>query len=190
MDTSATILPAPPVRERRFLPALVVLVVLLGVVFGGYVAAAALSSPAGSPVDVAGLVRIRPLSGWELARRFGDPPGVRLTRGSASLDVAAGAFSGPSAELLEGYVREVIEAQGDQVSVSRVETVSLVSGLEGSQVSYVGVFGRGQTPIEGRLTAVVSASGVGVVFDGWAPNGLLRYAQEDLQTMIERAEVA
>ena len=38
--------------------------------------------------------------------------------------------------------------------------------------------------------AVVSGSGVGVVFDGWAPSGLLQYALDDINTMVDRAEVA
>ena len=36
----------------------------------------------------------------------------------------------------------------------------------------------------------MSPSGVGVIFDGWAPSGLLQYALDDVETMIERAEVA
>jgi hypothetical protein len=141
-------------------------------------------------VDVAGLVRVEPLSGWELARRSGDPPGARLTRGSANLDIAALAFGGASDELLGDYVRGVLEPKGGRLSVSRIDSVVLASGLGGSRVSYVGTFGDVPTPIEGEATAVVSASGVGVVFNGWAPAGLLRYAQNDIETMIRRAEVA
>ncbi len=183
-------LPPPPARERRLLPALTVLAVLAAVVLGGYATAGVLSSPAGPPVDVAGLVRVRPLSGWELARRFDDPPGARLTRGSANLDVLALSFAGTSEALLRDYVDSVLEREGRQLSVSGVETVALASGLEGARVSYVGTFGDVPSPIEGEATAVVSASGVGVIFDGWAPSGLLQYARGDVETMIERAEVA
>jgi hypothetical protein len=190
MEPAGAPVPPPPSRERRFLPALLVVGVLVVVVLGGYVTAAALSSPAGPPVDVGGLLRIQPLSGWEVARRFGDPPGATLTRGSASLDVAAIAFTGEPADLLLDYVDEVLEPQADQLSVSEVETVALASGLRGARVSYVGTFGDVQTPIEGEVATVVSASGVGVVFDGWAPFGLLQYAQGDLDAMIERAEVS
>jgi hypothetical protein len=186
----ADALPQPPGRERRLLPPLVVLAVLLGTTFGGFAAAAALSTPAGPPVDVAGRVSVRPLSGWGLARRAVDPPGITLTRGSASLDVAAGSFSGGPGELLREYVRGVLEVQARQLSVSEPETVVLDSGLTGTRVSYVGTFGDVGSPIEGEVTAVVSDSGVGAIFDGWAPFGLLRYAEGDLEVMIERAEVA
>jgi hypothetical protein len=182
-------LPAPPVRERRVLPALVVLLVLVVVVLGGYVTAAALSTPTGPPVEVAGIVRLRPLSGWETARRFDDPPGVRLTRGSASLDVVAFPFGGSSIDLLRAYVDTFLEEPAEQLSVSRVEPITLASGLPGARISYVGTFPGVAAPIEGRATAVVSGTGAGIVFDGWAPSGLLRYALDDVDAMTARAEV-
>jgi hypothetical protein len=182
-------LPAPPTRERRLLPVVVVVAVLAVVVFGGFVTAGALSDATGPPVDVGGVVRIHPLSGWELARRFGDPPSVRLTRGGASLDVGAVSFSGTGEELLREYVAQVLEPDADQLSVSRPEPVTLDSGRRGATASYVGTFGDVQTPIEGEVTAVVSGSGVGVVFDGWTPFGLLQHVLGDLRTMIERAEI-
>ena len=182
--------PPPPVRERRVLPAVLVLVVLATVVLGGYVTAAALSSPTGPPVDVGGLVRVRPLSEWEPAQRFDDPPGVRLTRGSAALDVLTFPFGGSADELLREYVTVFLEEPADRLSVSRIEPVTLASEVPGARVSYVGTFPGVQAPVEGRATAVVSESGVGVVFDGWAPSGLLRYALEDLDAMIDFAEIA
>jgi hypothetical protein len=104
--------------------------------------------------------------------------------------VAAVAFAGSSEALLREYVTQVLEADAEQLSVSGLEPVALASGRRGSRVSYVGTFGGVQAPVEGELTAVVSAAGVGVVFDGWAPSGLLRHALGDLRAMIEAAEVA
>ncbi len=183
-------LPAPPVRERTVLPVVVVALVLVAVVFGGYVTAGALSSTAGGPVDVAGFVRVRPPPGWEVAERFADPPGVRLTRASGNLDVAAGSFAGSAEDLMREYVVGSLEPQAEQLSVSQVETVELASGLRGVRVSYVGTFHDVPVPIEGEVTAVVSDSGVGVIFDGWAPSGQLQSVSGDVRTMIETSEVA
>ncbi|MGH2634734.1 MAG: hypothetical protein ACRDHU_01070 [Actinomycetota bacterium] len=183
-------LPAPPGRERRVLPSVVVLLVLVVVVLGGYVTAGALSSAAGPPIDVAGVVRVSPLSGWELAERFADPPAARLTRGSANLDVAAVSFAGAGDDLVREYVEQVLEPEAEQLSVSRVEAVTLDSGLRGSRLFYVGTFGGVQSPIEGEVTALVPVSGSAVIFDGWAPFGLLQYALDDVETMIERAELS
>jgi hypothetical protein len=182
-------LPAPPRRERRVVPVLGVVAVVGTVLFGGYVVAGALSEPAGPPVDVAGVLRVAPLSGWELAGRFSNPAGVRLTRGSGNLDAAEIPFDGSSSELLHSYVDEVLARDASHLSISSVEPVTLRSGLRGSRIAYVGTFGDVQTPIEGRVSAFVSPSGVGVVFDGWAPTGLLRYVLDDIETMVTRAEI-
>jgi hypothetical protein len=167
-----------------------VVAVLAVVVFGGYVTAAALSGSEGGPVDVADLVRIDPAPGWELATPSADRSGARLTRGNATLDVLAGPFDGTAADLVEEYVTGGLEPQAEQLSVSGAETVRLASGLIGARVSYVGTFREVQVPIEGEVTAVVSRSGVGAVFDGWAPSGMLRSVQGDVRAMVETAEVA
>jgi len=185
-------LPAPPRRERRVLPVLGVVAVVCAVLFGGYVVAGALSEPAGPPVEVAGVLQIAPLSGWELAQRFSDPsspPGVRLTRGSGNVDAFALPFDGSSSDLVRSYVSQVLEPDASHLSISSIEPVTLSSGLRGSRIAYVGTFGGVQAPIEGQVSAFVSPSGVGVVFDGWAPSGLLRYVLGDIETMVTRAEI-
>jgi hypothetical protein len=172
------------------LPVLGLLLVILAVVSGGYLVAGALSEPAGPPVDVADSVRVSPLSGWELAGRFTDPPRARLTRGSGNLDVAALPFDRADRDLLRLYVENALDANAEQLSVSDVEVARLESGLVGARISYVGVFNGVQGSIEGQVTAFVSPSGTGVVFDGWAPSGLLEYVLDDIETMIARAVVA
>jgi hypothetical protein len=190
MGAEVGALPAPPVRERTVLPVVAVVLALIVVVFGGYVTASALSPGAGGPVDVGGLVRVTPLPGWELAKRSSDPAGARLTRGSGTLDVFAGSFDGRAGDLIGEYVTGSLEAQAEQLSVSRIQALELASGLLASRVSYVGTFRDVQVPIEGEVTAVVSSSGVGAVFDGWAPSGQLGPALEDVRAMIDAAEVA
>lgn len=180
----------PGLRERTVLPVVVVALVIATVVLGGYGLAGVLSAPAGPPVEVAGLVRIAPLSGWEQAGRSTEPPAVRLTRGSGTLDVAVLSSSGTSEDALRRYVELFLEPGAERLSVSEPERARLASGLEGSRISFVGLFGDVQAPVEGQVTAVASPSGAGVVFSGWAPSGLLQYALEDIDTMIARAEFA
>lgn len=183
---------APAVTRRgRIVPTVVVALVVAGVVFGGYAVGGALSIPAGPPVEVAGVVRVQPLSGWEVTGRFEDPAGVRLTRGGGNLDVVAIPFSGDASQLVAEYVKAVLEPEASRLSVSsEAEPVRLTSGLEGVRIAYVGRFGKSQTPIEGEVTAVVSPSGVGVVFDAWGPSGVLRYIVGDARAMTDAAEVA
>jgi hypothetical protein len=184
-------LPAPPLRHRRWIPVVVLVAVMAGVVSGGYVTSDALGETTGETVTVSASVRITPLPGWELAERFGDPPGIRLTSGSTSLDVATIPFTGTDVDLLASYVDEVLEPDAEQFQVSEeVEPIRLASGLTGTRIAYVGLFGDVQAPIEGEVTAVVSPSGAGVIFDGWAPAGQLQFEIDEIDEMIERAEIA
>lgn len=184
-------LPAPPLRHRRWIPVVVLVAVMTGVVTGGYVTSDALGETSGETVTVSSSVRITPLPGWELAERFADPPEIRLTSGSTSLDVATIPFTGTDVDLLASYVDEVLEPDAEQFQVSEeVEPIRLASGLTGTRIAYVGLFGDVQAPIEGEVTAVVSPSGAGVIFDGWAPAGQLQFEIDEIDEMIDRAEIA
>ena len=183
-------LPAPPLQPRRWIPVLVLTVVTVGVVAGGYLLSDVVGKVAGEPITVSASVQITPLAGWELAQRFGDPRGIRLTSGSTSLDVVTIPFTGSDVDLLSSYVSDILEPGAEQFRVSEeIEPVRLASGLTGARIAYVGLFGDVQAPIEGEVTAVVSPSGVGVVFDGWAPAGQLQFEIDEIDRMIEDAEI-
>jgi hypothetical protein len=184
-------LPAPPLRQRRWIPVVALAGVLASVTTGGYLTSDALGEIRGGAVAVGTSVRVTPFPGWELAGRSTDPDRIRLTSGSTSLDVAAFPFDGTDVDLLGRYVDDVLEPDAEQFRVSEeVEPVRLASGLTGSRIAYVGLFGDVQAPIEGEVTAVVSPSGEGVIFDGWAPAGQLQFEIDEIDAMIERAEIA
>jgi hypothetical protein len=184
-------LPALPLRQRRWVPVLGLAVVLVGIVSGGYVTADALGRVGGDTVAVSPSVSVTALPGWELAGRFTGPTGIRLSKGSSSLDVATLPFTGSSEGLLAAYIDNVLEPDAEQFRVSEtVEGVALDSGQVGARITYVGLFGDVQAPIEGEVTAVVTPDGVGVIFDGWAPSGQLQFAIDDIHTMIRTAEIA
>jgi len=184
-------LPEPPLRQRRWIPVIALAAVLAAVTTGGYLTSDALGEVRGGAVAVGTSVRVTPFPGWELAGRSTDPDRIRLTSGSTSLDVAALPFDGTDVDLLGRYVDDVLEPDAEQFRVSEeVEPVRLASGLTGSRIAYVGLFGDVQAPIEGEVTAVVSPSGAGVIFNGWAPAGQLQFEIEEIDAMIERAEIA
>lgn len=175
----------------RWGPTVAILAVVLAVVGGGYVAAGALSTPAGPPIDLAGAVRVRPLSGWRETGRL--PLTTRLTRGNGNLDVLVSVGGGPALPgvLATDYVRDRLEPDASRLSVSKdLDGVTLDSGIRAVRFAYVGVFGRGTVPVEGEVTALVSPSGVRVIFDGWAPSGLHEFVDDDVNAMIEAAVVA
>ena len=160
---------------------------ILVVVLGGYAAAALLSEPAGPPVGIAGVVSIRPLSGWVVADATKGVPA--MTRGSGNLDTTV-FFSGFAdvQHLADRYV-VMLSGKLNQLSVSReLSAIRLSSSLRGVRFGYIGVDAGTGTSIEGEVT-VVATSGHGVVFDGWAPAGLLSFVRSDIDTMIDRAEI-
>jgi hypothetical protein len=190
-DAEPVPLPAPPLRQRRWIPVIALTAVLGAVTTGGYLTSDALGEVRGGAVAVGTSVRVTPFPGWELAGRSTDPDRIRLTSGSTSLDVAALPFAGTDVDLLGRYVDDVLEPDAEQFRVSEeVEPVRLASGLTGSRIAYVGLFGDVQAPIEGEVTAVVSPSGEGVIFDGWAPAGQLQFEIDEIDTMIDLAEIA
>jgi hypothetical protein len=196
IEPPAPVVEIPP-RERGrggpapWWPSLVVVAVLGAVVFGGFGIGQALSQPAGPPIGVAGVVRVHPISGWEVATRFRGPAGIRLSRGSGNLDVFALPFRGAAVDLARQYVQQALRPQASRLSVSStIERVRLDSGLVGVRFGYVGTFGeKSQAQVEGEVTAVVSPDGVGVVFDGWSSAGLLAYVIDDVRTMVATAEI-
>ena len=183
--------PAAPLRQRRWVPVLVLAALMVGIVSGGYLTSDALGQAGGERVVVSSSVTVTALPGWELADRFRGPTGARLSKGSASLDVASLAFTGSPEGLLAAYVENILEPGAEQFRLSEtVEGVVLDSGQVGARIAYVGLFGDVQAPIEGEVTAVVTPDGLGVIFDGWAPSGQLQFAIDDIRTMIRRAEIA
>ena len=190
-DASAWLHRATP--ERRWWPAFAVAGVVLVTTLGGFVAAAALSHPAGPPVGVPGVVSVQPLSGWEAA----DPgtamgrPFVRLTRGSGTLAVVAwGPFAGDAASLAAEVRDELLGESLERLSVSdQLATVSLDRETPGVRFTFVGIDADSGSAVEGEVTAVVSREGQAVVFVGLAPEGLLAFVDGDLHTMVAAAVV-
>ena len=54
---------------RRWLPTVIVALVMSVTVLGGFVVAEALPAPEVSPIALGGILTIRPLPGWEVVRR-------------------------------------------------------------------------------------------------------------------------
>lgn len=172
-------------------PAAAVLMAVLGTVFGGYAVAASLIEPAGPPVSVGGVVRVQPLSGWEFAGRYAvaGMPAARITRGNGNLDVLAATARVPD-ELARMYVDQVLKPSAPRLEISgELERVRIGRAAAGARFAYVGVFDRGGAPIEGEVTVLVSSTGQGVIYDAWAPEGLLQYIRGDVQTMQAHAEL-
>jgi hypothetical protein len=177
-------------------PVIVLMGVILLVVFGGYVVAAAIGvtprgPTAGSRPMVVGQVRFEPQAGWTLVQELpGENPAVVVGKGIGSLLV----ISYPStdaATALDRYVDEVLTPESLDVRISEaIQQVGLPWGGIALRRFYVGTFRENPTTLEGEITAFVLPSGEAVVFDGWAHRGSYQRFAADVQSMIESVRSA
>jgi hypothetical protein len=188
---------------RRWLPTVLVALVMSVTVLGGFVVAETLPAPDVRPIALGGVLTIRPLPGWEVVRRepatIPSPSGAilsgefaQLTRGSGALDLLAlSQVGGTALQLADLYAAEVLTRQLERLSVSElVERIVLRNGREAVRFGYIGSQPQTGAAIEGSVTVVVAPSGNGAVFDGWAFQGQLQLIGGELFAMIESAEVA
>jgi hypothetical protein len=197
--------PQPPVaRERKWLPTLGVFVVIAAVSLGGLFAAGEADetlaesdagvdpgAEEGPPVVVAGTVSITPLEGWEVAERFQDPEGIRLTQGTATLDGLGFSFQGSPEQLFDEYVANVLRPQASQLrTAEQVEIVHLDAGFTAVRGFYFGVFGERNASIEGEVTTTLVPGGTGIVFDGWAETGSYQLVRDEVNHMVQGLRVS
>lgn len=177
--------------ERRWLPALAVVALILAVTGGARGAGEAIAGPPGPPTGFVGVVTVQPEAGWEqeLLQEDGDFHELLLRSGTAGLYVAGlQGYADTSEGLANEYVEAVLDEQLEHLQIGDPEHVSL-GPLPAVRFGYLG-----QTPdglaVEGVMTGVVSRSGNAVVFDGFAPEGDLAWAAQDIRTMIDGAVVS
>ena len=187
----------PPVRpdeagsqrrlERRWLPVLGVIAVILAVTLGPRGVGEALSGPA----TIEGLVTVHAEAGWSVVTRRdeGSVHQLLLRKGSDGfLVVALAGHGGTAADLAREYVSGALRGEYRALTPADPAPATLASGVTGVRFGYVGVTNQGVT-VEGVVVAVQTPGGNGIVFDGFAPEGTLAASIDELGRMIDGAEV-
>lgn len=196
-------------------PTITVAAVILALVFGVQIVNAALPVPSGlqngpgnpsgpgtpsgpgSPIVVGNNnVVVYPRQGWsqlQLPSPQTSVDGLRLQKGAAVFDlrlftIAGGTQANTGAsDLATYYVQAVLGPGASQLQTSTPQQVP-VNGVTGVRVTYLGNFNGVQQPIEGQVTAFVRGT-QGLVVDGWANQGQLSGAVDDIEQMIQTIEV-
>jgi len=179
--------PSAQRTERRWLPVVAVVAVIVFAADGANLVSRAIEGP---PIDVAG-VALHPRAGWAVQHRDDEATvhHLLLAGGSTALDVVVlDGYDGTAATLSEEYATRVLRGQLDRLTIGDPETGRLDSGTSTVRFGYVGITHDGLA-VEGVVTTAVGRSGTGVVFDGYAPKGDLASAVGDLAAMIGSAEV-
>jgi hypothetical protein len=175
--------PGVPRKEWRWVP-VVVVTLLVVVVAEGARSVADATVPGAGPVML-GSVRVQPQPGWQLESPA-TPTFVRLHKGPVVLDVAVGGPVPGGPVLVATLYRErQLEPAFAQFAQGLPESALLPSGVEAIRFTYVGVTGDG-VAVEGLVVAVDTAD-TSVVFDARAPSGELPGALDDIRAMIEGA---
>jgi hypothetical protein len=174
--------------------------VIVVMVLGGFVTAAALPAPDVPAVSI-GPLTVHPSPGWAVVQQervtLSSPTGdtvegafAQLSRGSGALDVLAIDGLGGDADAgARFYVEMVLRRQLERLTVSGLSHVVLRTGLSAARFGYIGTEPEAGAAIEGSVTVVVGSSGTVAVFDGWGFEGQLELVGEELDRMIDTAEV-
>jgi hypothetical protein len=149
---------------------------------------------AGGAVEVVPGVLVYPRPGWTATST---ESGLRLQKGSRTVDVRVDpTFAGSPLQLYQAYVTNVLQPQAGattgapqatQLTVADPEVTSL-GGRRAAAGAYSGIFQGVPGTLEGELIAIVTAGGEGIVFDAYAPEGSLRAATDDIESMASTVE--
>jgi hypothetical protein len=184
--TAVTVTPAHRAQPRGGLATLAVLLIMVGIVAGGYFAQNAVTDLPPQPVTVAGGVVVTPLSEWEFAGRSSDGNTVLLSQGDGSLAVEVRPGTDVVAALTE--LRADWTESGTVTASEIHPTTSLRGGATGQRFGYSGTFSDTPSAVEGEVTAF-TGNGIVVVFDGWAGLGSYPSVRDDIATMINSAVI-
>jgi hypothetical protein len=178
--------------ERRWLPPIAILALIVFVTAGARGVEAALADPPG-PAVVVGRVRIDPRPGWT------EEPGLRLDEGSVHRRVVTRGGAALIVTSIEGrrddarslateYLEMVLRQRFVQLRVTGARPVTVADALPGVRFAYLGVT-HDRATVEGVVTAATGPAGDGVIFDALSPEGTLAGVASDVGAMIDGARV-
>ena len=179
---------AQRVRERRWVPTLIVTALIVVVAQGARTVADATAGAPEPPVTVGSVLTLQPRPGWDVLSTTAVPPATRLHRGPVFLDVFVyPAVSDGPAGVAARYVEEALRPSLAQVTIGEAAPTTLAGGVPAVRFGYVGVTDDG-LQLQGVVIAA-NGSSASVIFDAYAPGGELATVAGDLQAMIDGAEV-
>jgi hypothetical protein len=178
---------AQPVSARQpkgWLATLAVLVIMLGILIGGFVAQEAVANEPPKPVSIGGVV-LTPPTGWDFAGRSEDESTILLTNGSGSLAISVV----PGTDVVQALAAKRAEwLSTGTVTATEPEPVTINYSRAGRRFSYSGTFEDVPTPVEGAVTGI-AGNGVVVLFDGWAGIGGYKLVSDEIDNMIAAATI-
>ena len=165
---------------------MVVLLVMIGIVGGGFVAANAVAGLPAQPIEVARGVIVTPYEDWEFGGRSEDDITVLISKGDGSLAVTVLEGTDVTAALTQ--LRDEWTSSGTVTAGAIEPTTDRRGGEQGYRFLYSGSFSDTPAPVEGQVIGF-AGSGIVVLFDGWAALGDYIRIQPDVAQMIDSAVI-
>jgi hypothetical protein len=182
---------ARPAAPKGWLATLGVLVVMLGMVGAGLVAAVGLSSVPDKPVTVVDGVNVVVPPDWSYVGRGDEGKTIELTRGNATVDVSVVEDSDETAALK--HVRADWAKRFPSVSMGEIAAVAdlRTDSKPAARFAYSGTLPGEGLPgaVEGEVTAVRGSNSVAVVFDAWADQGAFATASDAIARIIRETTI-
>ena len=146
--------------------------------------------PGGSVLEV-GQLRIPLEAGWTPGEGPSESIVVRLTKGSAAIDLVkltvTGGVASPTG-LYNGYMQLIGDSDGvTGFANAAPSNIQIGQGLPAARGAYQGQFGQSQ--IDGEITAFVTSNGDTWVWDAFGAAGTFRALLPEAQRMIDNIQV-
>lgn len=178
---------ARPAAPKGWLATLVILLLMVGIVVGGFVGAASVADLPDRPISMANGVTIVVPPDWEYGGRADDGT-ILLSHGNGNVAVSVALSIDERAAL--DQLRNEWLALGT-VAAGDIEPVADVrAGQPAARFAYSGTFlGAGLAgAVEGEVTGV-RGNGGSVVFDAWASEGQFVNVRDDVAKIIGEATI-
>ena len=182
--------PAPPEPgQRKWLPTLGVLVVMVGVIAAGAFASDAVAGLPLPAVEIDGVVAVSPIEGWQFVERADDGRTVYLTRGDGNMLVHAADAGRTAEETLRAAVDQEVAASGGLLIAEPMGSATVDGGRAALRVVVRGSVDGIEYPVEGEFLALSTPSRRAVLFVGLAAAGEYHLVTGDIRRMVAEARL-
>jgi hypothetical protein len=138
----------------------------------------------------AGPLRIPLVAGWQPATNTNSSAIASMIKGAVQIDLFSAAITGGTASPTAVYntYMSFIGQNATGFGSGQPSGIQIGGGLPAARGVYQGVFGGNQ--LEGEVTAFVTGTSDGWVWDAWGPPGTLGPLLGEVRTMIDNVQLA
>ena len=137
----------------------------------------------------AGPLRIPLVAGWQSASSTNSSAIASIVKGAVQIDLFSTSITGGTATPTAVYDTYMSFIGESAVGFGNAQPagIQIGGGLPAARGIYTGVFGGNQ--LEGEVTAFITGTTDGWVWDGWGPSGTLGALLPEIHSMIDNVQL-